>query len=530
MRITQSYKKWFFLPFIFLAVLYACTSEQDYQTDTDKPVEPLTVSEAMDWYNASVGMLGKQKSTVDNSDEISYKPFGNLAELFTDELWYAVESPLDFGDRKLTIMTPELRTYTETHGDDAIKQMMKLVVLRNKETGDIYSFIMAVIPEPGYMLRKGDGLNEITYLSRDSDFDGYIFFYTLDGQLINGWLYEKGKLTGGINLSGDEKRTKIAQAMVMEITVCGSYAVDYGGVSYRVDCYTYSQVVYIDNGIYNSPSGGGVNKPEYRPPSGNGPSSNLPLKPLPLDDYEGAEKLPKKRTDCSGSATMNANNAQDAMAGSLNTMQNMNILRGYAQSEPNEWAALIDFELGQYYMGSDLIKGGTGSVYLYPNSNTVYDVHTHTADTREGYNVYTGFSVGDIYSMFEASNTYSNYKGGIVIAYDGSEYLLAVNDRTKLLQFWNNSANDYANRELFKSGDGTVFKNKDTDDEYRDIRRYLESQTYSADNAHDYALSYLLDKYDTGLKISKKEKGESSFKEMKTNTDSSNNYKPTICP
>lgn len=72
--------------FVTLTLLYGCTADDGDHTITEKPVEPLTVSGAMDWYNASAGILAKQKSTADSSDGISYKPSGNLAELFTNEL------------------------------------------------------------------------------------------------------------------------------------------------------------------------------------------------------------------------------------------------------------------------------------------------------------------------------------------------------------------------------------------------------------------------------------------------------------
>ncbi|MDR2005440.1 MAG: hypothetical protein LBQ74_20650, partial [Prevotella sp.] len=254
-------------------------------------------SGAMDWYNASVGVLAKQKSTADSSDEISYKPSGNLAELFTDELWYAVESPLDFGDRNLMIMTPEVNNYAETHGDNAAKQEMKLVVLRNKETGETYSFIMAVVPELDYMLRKGDELDKSTYLSPNSDFDGYIFFYTLDGELINGRMYEGGKITGTINSPVEGKKTKIMMAYQMAIRY--SWEQTAGGIIdgefKTTEPKTHSEIVYVtvykDNGI-------GINNtpppptPPTIPSSGGGNGSytgnnpKLKLTPLPLDAIE----------------------------------------------------------------------------------------------------------------------------------------------------------------------------------------------------------------------------------------------------
>jgi hypothetical protein len=168
--------------------------------------------------------------------------------------------------------------------------------------------------------------------------------------------------------------------------------------------------------------------------------------------------------------------------------------------------------------------GGEGSASILVSSHTLYDVHTHTMSKDDPSN-YTGFSVGDIYGTMHTSSQLSGYKGCIVIAYDGSEYLLAVDNRSKLLQFWNNTGN----REMFASDGYGSFKNEDMSKEYKNIKENLE-QRYTKQDAHDYAMSYLLDRYNTGLKISKKVKDGNGFKETKTNKDSSNNYQPTKCP
>ncbi|SBW02060.1 hypothetical protein [uncultured Dysgonomonas sp.] len=512
---------------VTLTILYGCSSDDDSHVTTEKPVEPLTVSGAMDWYNETVGRLEKQKSTTDNSKDISYKPSGKLAELFADEQWYAVESPLDFGDRNLMIMTPEVSNYADTNGDDNVKQVLKLVVLRNKETGETFSFIMAVVPELDYMLRKGDELDKATYLSPNSDLDGYVFFYTLDGELINGWLYKGGKVTGGINFSGEGPRTKILRAMYMEVRVCGYYEVECGGGGIKADCYSYIQVIYVDDGIGNPSSGGGVNN-NGNPPSGGGrPGSGLPIKPLPIDDYEGAERIPETRTDCGENSTQNANAAENAM-NSPDVMTSLNALREYAKNDENEWGMRIDFVDGKPKAYA-LHEGGTGSVPINFFEDTAYDLHSHPNETREGYHNYTGFSMGDIHGALQIGGeaSFYNYKGSIVVAYDGSEYLLAINDRVKIQKFWGNDAT----KELFKPGKSAYFEDSKMDADYRKIRKQLEDNVFSRDNAHDYAMSYLLDKYNTGLKISKKEKGESSFKELKTEKNSiKSDYKPTKCP
>ncbi len=243
---------------------------------------------------------------------------------------------------------------------------------------------------------------------------------------------------------------------------------------------------------------------------------------------EGDEgKRPQKRTDCSGNATTNATNAQNAIK-VPDVLANMNFLREYAKGKEKEWSMLIDSYYGSY-KASDLKELGVSSGKLNPNANTVYDAHTHSDDKREGYSVRTGPSAGDIQGMFDTSLKCPNLKGTIIVSYDGSEYLLAIDDWNKLLQFWGVDANN-PNRELFKSGERTVFKNIDMEDEYWGIVDLLKEKKYNKEDAHDYAMSYLMDKYNTGLKLSKKEKGESSFKEMKTEKNTANEYKPTKCP
>jgi len=94
--------------------MYACSSEYEQQEygDESLPVEPLTVSGAMGLYNDAIGVLSKEKSsTGDSTDGITYKPSGYLAELFSDDQWYAVESPLEFQEGGITIMTPDVSSY-----------------------------------------------------------------------------------------------------------------------------------------------------------------------------------------------------------------------------------------------------------------------------------------------------------------------------------------------------------------------------------------------------------------------------------
>ncbi|MFT4222324.1 hypothetical protein, partial [Dysgonomonas sp.] len=189
--ITQNYKKWLFLLFILLVILYACTSEQDYQLNADKPVEPLTVATAKSLYEQYVGKTSQLKSASYDS-AIELTPDWSRSELFSDSNWYVVESPLKLEQGKvLRFMTNEVKEYSETN-DVHPQQVLRQVVMRNKQTGQDYAFIMVIMPDLNYMLQKGNELGQNTYLTRIRDLSGTVIFYTTAGALINGWVYQNG--------------------------------------------------------------------------------------------------------------------------------------------------------------------------------------------------------------------------------------------------------------------------------------------------------------------------------------------------
>lgn len=503
------------MPFILLAILYACTSEYDgHANDAEKQIDPLTVATAQSLYEQYVGKASKLKSASDGfAPELL--PDWSRGQLSSDSNWYVVESPLETsGDIRVRFMIPEVKEYCDLN---TIRppQVLRQVVMRNKQTGLDYAFVMVVMPELEYMLSKGDELDKNHYLTRGSDLSGLVIFYTTDGELINGWVYKNGNPAAvfGIPEEALGKRLKDWVAYNVCWFQWGGSNDDAYSIKYCEKYYEYEQnIIDLEGGDMWLE---GDNDPSLPNTGSNTPSNNTPT-----------DKKPETRNDCSGSATQNATNAQNAMMGNADITSKMNILRDYAKSKTNEWATLINSESGQY-KGSELKEWYNSSAYVFPNANTIYDVHTHSGDTRDGYSVRTGFSIGDIRNVLVTGYDYSyaNYKGTMVIAYDGSEYLLAINDRSMLQQFWGNTNN----RAKFES-DGGHFKDQKMNDEYWEIRDFLQEKKYTKDDAHDYALSYLLDKHNTGLKISKKEKGDNSFKETKTEKSATNDFKPTKCP
>lgn len=519
MECKQTYAKWITRCFLLLLIMYGCSSEYEERSDENFPVEALTVSGAESWYNEIFGMAPRLKSATEGStDEALFEPEWNLAELFTDTLWYAVESPMDFYEGGITIMTNEVSNYADENGGKSItKQVLKLIVLRNKETGDTYSFLMAVIPGLDYMLRKGDAIDENKYLLRDSDFDGYVFFYAVNGEFVNGWVYKDGKIIGGTHNLNAEKMTK--RYVQMQYSVCWWQYFTFDGVNTvpAYYCETYTENVFMnDNYSDIGNNNGGVNTDDPRVGGGGGGSGS---------GTTIFKRDPIELSKCSPKATIRGTNANTAM-NAASVVNNVNKVRAEATNalQTKETGLRIDYANNSY--SSQYYGGTTHEVDIKINSNTVYTIHTHVFGL-------TAPSPGDVATFLEQYYYYPNYKGAIVFAFNGMEYLLAVDSPAKAREAYEER------RGYLETDEKGKFTNSDTKKIYEDALRNLEKKAFNEQNAYFYALNACLDILDTGLVLSVKFSGDSRFREISTNIKTEPvgqgvlkilDYEPQICP
>ncbi|MFT4222074.1 hypothetical protein, partial [Dysgonomonas sp.] len=255
----------------------------------------------------------------------------------------------------------------------------------------------------------------------------------------------------------------------------------------------------------------GDNDPSLPSP---GPGSTPP--PLLPDD-----KKPETRTDCSGSATQNATNAQNAMTGNASIIDRLNALKQDAASatQKNETGTRIDYVNGKY---TNTNYTGTGYYIDIPLSqNTVYTAHTHLSGN------FGAPSPGDIQNFLNNQYYSPNIKGIITMSHDGREYMLVVNDPQMAREAYQ------LRRDYWSTGADKFFSNKDMGDLYVESFEKLKAKGFSEEDIYTYTISAALDFYKTGLKLYIKEKN-STFKETKTemtNSDATkSDYKPTICP
>ncbi|MFV0539523.1 MAG: hypothetical protein ACK5M3_19475 [Dysgonomonas sp.] len=505
--IIRNLKRWIALPLLLGVILYACQSEDSPDIDTKQPVEPLTVAMTQSLYQQYVGTTAYLKND-DGNDDFDLIPDWDTGQLFSDSNWYVVESPLELGDGKeLVFSTAEVKSHDETRPYSIVRQ----VVMRNKYTGLDYAFVMIVMPTWEYMQERKDQLYGNQYLTRADDLSGEVIFLDTKGEFINGWRYSGGEITHTMIVPEQQlkagRRTQYCwhqDVYVSEKLISSNYTC--------IEWNEYDQTNIIDEGLSGS---GEVNYTEPMNSGANPPNNNPPN-----------DKKPETRTDCPASAAVNASNAESAMKGNADITSKMSTLRNYASGKSNEYGMLINVVNGSLQGGS-IQTGSYGSLNMIIGSNTAYTIHSHH------YGGQRVPSASDIYETIVGVGKSSQYKGSVILAYDGSEYLIYVEDYQKAKEIYNDKgwlAVDSQDR----------FINPHSQDIYNNMYTNMNEQGYSKDNAHIYAMMALLDWVSdytgSGIKISIKNSEYSQFKEIKVDrvdkidaTNGAYYYKPSIC-
>lgn len=188
--------------FSFLAIfLWAC--EEDIIDTNKHETGRFSIAGAKAWYESRAllvkpnGLLTKSVNYNDQTEILYLKPLlnWNVAELSNDSVWDAVELPWEYEDVEEIFALSEVWKYAGVN-NMMPEQVVKLVVIRHKQTGNIYGFKMKIALDLDYILEMGENLSINKYLVRDSNLSGLVMFCSLDDRFINGWRYRDGVIQG----------------------------------------------------------------------------------------------------------------------------------------------------------------------------------------------------------------------------------------------------------------------------------------------------------------------------------------------
>jgi hypothetical protein len=336
-------------------------------------------------------------------------------------------------------------------------------------------------------------------------------------------LNAEGKCPKGCN-SGSGSSGNTSGSGVRKCPVCQSQLIN---TTYCLQCGWKAYGSGSGSGNGNDSSGGG---------DGNGNNNN----------NNNNEKEPEKRTDCPPSAARNStavcsviDNPTITSAPNHNVFSDISQLRRLAATAPNEYSVNIRFNSdSNQYFTSDIKSGTPTSVGIEysPFNKTI--IHTH------GYGQVSVPSPKDVTTMVgmardqkqdQNSDYTTNLESSVIFAKNGTEYVISVDNKNEfetfiykvddpeyfLYQYFFISDEDTSNS--FISGSMWA---RDYEEAYNNL---LNKGKYSQEDAQAHALSYLMDKYNMGLKIAKRENDLSEFKELKTEKDIKGKYSPQIC-
>lgn len=548
MKKTKKYFIYSTIIVLFTALFFSCKNDIENAVATITGTSTSDVLDAQAWYNKNrqeTFAIGFEK-VKSSQKKITAKPDWKHAYSIKYDGYTAVHTPLS-STGKFSFVTPENKQAYEATGDDRyLKTFTQMVVINEKKDNRTYAFLMTLIPDKAYIESTHFAALKSNYRKWQKGYSGYVYYHTIDGRFNNGWKFANGKVIkrvaqvdeNGINISMGV-RSKVTSATVCNTTQqeiwtmnCSSWATtyEYQGVyqpyTYFSDCGDWSFEGYqYTTECYDDGTGGGG--------SGSDDTSDGGSSGAGTSTSDGGYTVPyvPYRTDCPPSAETNATTVNNVLSyndptyATSNIASSVNTLSGYAGNESIEWCLSVSKENDNYWLDHDgtqmlFTSNSATSVSINTTATTYLIVHCHVG------NDLTTPSPLDVICLCKKHNGISpNIYGNVVLAKDGSESVIYVSDPVAFSNFCTSIKNDLT---FNQDTNGYFQTGSDYANTYNAVYKQLTDWNYTQSVANSYALSYVLDNFNTGLKISYRPSATDQFKEQET-ICLNGYYSPSIC-
>jgi len=405
-----------------------------------------------------------------------------------DENYYVVECALQWDKNPGFGISEKGKPPATTNGTT------RLLVLKSKKTGAIQPVLMHTFSTSGVADET------ISYTSRPLKFSGYVFFTSLTGEFINGWLYQNGKIVkqskGGALPDND------AAKALPPIDDGGQSCTTYETSWYERDCVEYYDghrecgdwiYLYSTYQTYCSGGGGGTGSGGYDP---------VPTTPPPQPDpCTEAKALADKAT------TLSKNTKYTTAKSNIQT----------AASDGKEHG--ITF--GKDANGNITISAMTTGTGISAPVNISWpgafaDLHNHPTNLPP--------SPGDLYGIVSLNNVHSGYDTRMVVTPDGSVYALIIINPSLAAQF-------IIDHPKVQIGDFPPDFPDPVFTDFDDAKIQLQMQGFSNLIAEQMAMAFVLEKYKSGMALLKQD-SNGNFKRLRTQENILNGtttYNATNC-
>ncbi|MGC4128631.1 MAG: hypothetical protein QM564_03550 [Bergeyella sp.] len=205
----------------------------------------------------------------------------------------------------------------------------------------------------------------------------------------------------------------------------------------------------------------------------------------------------EKAKSASENATTNSKKSDFATAKTAVTGMNNGLENG-----------VVFGNVGGQMVHTDVQTGGATSGNLtHSYADPIADLHNHTDNKPP--------SAGDVYQLIKNQNDYANYSTRYVVTQNGTMYALVVTDKTAMNTFLSN----YPASQL--PGHNPNFPGQMFEDWY--------NFTFDGHGNAEMALSHVLDKYNTGIALTKMDTN-GNFKKVNVTQNSNGTYTQSNCP
>lgn len=493
-------------------VIWACRRDR-FGGDAPGSVEPtLTVSEARDFfeYQYSETLPYRTKLSADRPTGLmpgDFTPLWDKAHrAVADRYLEGVDLPID--PRFLftgTFWEPNRRGDTIRRTVDIVQ---KLVVNRwhdHSQWNGLYAYIATLIPTPEYYARHKNYNQTFINLGAKNGFSGLVIYHSLNGRFVNADKYSDGVRVAQVY--DPVERPSLSEALerlAPDLQISGGtpvmYAldkeIDVPGVTVQAcqrckmqECYCQSSGA----GCYCSTIGneGNLEKPTtppVDPPGGGGGGGGG-------NNDTGTFKVdPIQEIDCSESGIQNASGVQ-MMYNAFNSVGLQDFINAHINDNV-EWGVALNYnsQTGTYELGKE--SSGTAhniQITTTYGSTALFHIHPMSGQPH---------SITDVIGLVNANmNTKQRTTTSIVAIRqdDGTPpiiYAIQIETTATAHSFIYNLDDDMKtqmSKDLQKTFD------------------YIYPVDRTMDESYAYALSYILDKYHTGVRILKYENG--SFKQ-----------------
>lgn len=189
---------------VLMLLLYACVKDEWFLEQNQESSDnlsnsknrELTIAAAKSWYLSHEMPVTRMSTTKKNKFGFLVAPSWNHAKEWKKGDYEIVEASL-LANTEVHFYDKETYEQKESMSNEEKKRLMNVgrtVILKNLTTGEIITFNMIIVGSRDYLRNPDNKLSDNNYLYREPHFDGMILFFAPDGEFVNGWKYQKGKI------------------------------------------------------------------------------------------------------------------------------------------------------------------------------------------------------------------------------------------------------------------------------------------------------------------------------------------------